>query len=130
LFEGINFDPAWVAPLIALFSAIGGAWWVHRATGAKEVTEATKILLEPLTKRISTVETELDATRKRLREAYGKLEKTEGELEQVRTELELVKLERAKDRRRLTIIEKWAKALRQQVLDLGGSPVNIEDLET
>lgn len=122
MFEGISFDPTWLAPLIALFSAVGGAWWVHRATGAKEVTEATKILLEPLTKRLTSVEKELSTT-------LEELEKTQAKLGEVEEELLLVKAERAKDRRRLTTIEKWAKALRQQVIDLGGSPVNLEDLE-
>lgn len=145
-----TIDTNWFYPLLALVVAIGGAWWVQRATGAKEITEATKTLLGPLTERIKDLELEKDSTSKKLDQTNKKLwdaeqayKQTMRELDTVKKlatanglsleltqkELSTVKEERAKDRRRLTRLENWAKTLRQQVIDLGGEPVTLEAIE-
>lgn len=121
-------DAAWPT-IVAILVAIGGAWWVNRASGAKNITEATQILLQPLTERIDSLDKELTDAKKRIKELEGTVQYNQGQLEEARSALEGERAERVKDRRRLTRLERWAAALVEQVIKLGGIPISIDDIK-
>lgn len=111
-----------IAPLITVVVAIGGAWWVQRASGAREITEATKVLIEPMTARIDALYADIEKHEVRI-EAQGSL------IEKQAEEINVLKVERRKNEKRIARVERWARRLRDQVIELGGTPVSIDDLE-
>lgn len=121
-------DAAWPT-FVAIIVAIGGAWWVNRASGAKNITEATQILLEPLTQRIDSLDKELAEAKGRIKELEGTVRFNQGQLEEARKALEGERAERVKDRERLTRLERWAAALRDQVTKLGGTPISYDEIK-
>lgn len=121
-------DAAWPT-IVAILVAIGGAWWVNRASGAKNITEATQMLLAPLTERIDLLDKELSEAKGRIKELEGVVQYNKGQLGEARKALEGERAERVKDRQRLTRLERWAAALREQIIKLGETPVSFDDIK-
>jgi septal ring factor EnvC (AmiA/AmiB activator) len=131
-----------IAPLVAIVVAMGGAWWVQRASGAKEITEATKVLIDPLTERIDCLYVELEEHQRKLDEQGEYIENQRGAIQEQqetinrqgklieaqRLEIEDLKAQRRSNERRIARIERWARLLRDQVIALGGTPVDADEV--
>lgn len=119
---------------VSALSGIGALYAVF--TSKKKVAaEAEKTTIEGATTMVETVLKQLDYFDKELTRLKDEVQASRHDLEAAQAELRSVneqlineKVERAKDRRRLTRIENWAKVLFQQVIDLGGTPVPLEKI--
>jgi predicted nuclease with TOPRIM domain len=112
----MNIDFVTVFTLVASISAVIIAWRRAPAevrqinnSAANSISEAAKILVEPLTKRVDDLEVELADACDKYDTLKGKYETLEEQYRELRRENE--------------IMDEWARRLVHQVQSMGGAPV-------
>lgn len=117
-----EYVPIIVAIVAGIFSGLGGSWWLNRSNAASALAGAAKILIEPLEKRVTTLEAENKEKDRENKELCKKLRDVEVERER---EMERAKGAAMRNEREMTDIR---ERLEEAEKDRLAQKLLIEDL--